>query len=161
MTLNRNNKNLLSKLVDISMGKKPSIGGAAFHQKRSASTGPCITSLNYINRNYETERITRENKRLAEKLTTYMPTIQKKKQIKEWKEQKQVRQRLKRASNMPEIKAAKTLRLPALRESMSQSPNNMHSRKSSIASLKFGKKPANQTSVSELKTKNSQKSLNE
>ena len=77
MTLNRNNKNLLTKLVDISMGKRPSIGGAAFHQKRSASTG--VTSLNYLNRNYETERITRENKRLAEKLTTYMPTIQKKK----------------------------------------------------------------------------------
>ena len=54
-----------------------------------------------------------------------MPTIQKKKQVKEWKDQKQIRQRLKRASNMPEIKGAKTLRLPALRESMSQSPMNM------------------------------------
>ena len=39
--------------------------------------------------------------------------------MKEWKEQKSVRKRLKRATNMPEIKACKTLRLPALRESMS------------------------------------------
>lgn len=89
--INRENKILLDKLVEISNGKFSSVGKATKKKKKNIQTKK---SLNYEKRKKEFERIERENMAIAQRLYNKESSISKKKMDKDYDTHKKYRKQI-------------------------------------------------------------------